>query len=39
MNLRYWRKTVIELSNLISNLYDFNSNGSETAKSGIKTTH
>ena len=38
MNSGYGGKTFIKLSNL-TNMYNFNNNGSENEKSGIKTTY
>ena len=38
MNSRCWGKTLIKLLNLTNSVYNFNNNGSETGKSGIKTT-
>ena len=39
MNSRYWGRTVIKFLNLTNSVYNFNNNGSETEKSGIKTTY
>ena len=39
MNWCFLGKTLIKLLNLTNNVYKFNSNGSETKKSGIKTTY
>ena len=38
MNSRYWRKILIKLLNLTNSVYNLNNNGSETEKSGIKST-
>ena len=39
MNSRYWVKSFIKILNLSNGLYNFKNNGSETEKSGIKTTY
>ena len=39
MNLRYWGKILFKLLKLTHSVYNFNNNGSETGKSGIKTTY
>ena len=39
MNLRCWRKTLINLLNLTNSVSNFNNIGSETEKSGIKSTY
>ena len=39
MNFCNWVKILIELSNLTSGVYNFNSNGGETEKSVIKITY
>ena len=39
MNSRYWGKALIKLLNLTNSVYNVNNNGSETEKSGIKTTY
>ena len=38
MNSCYWGKTVIKLLNYTNSVYHFSNNGSETEKSGIKTS-
>ena len=38
MNSRYWEKTLIKLLKLTNSVYNFNNNGSETEKIGIKTS-
>ena len=39
MNSGYGGKTFIKLSNLTNIMYNFNNNGSENEKSGIKITY
>ena len=39
MNSRYCGKVLIKLLSITNSVYKFNKNGSETEKSGIKTTY